>query len=175
LHTQLESRLKAELDDKTQAAQNKLLLSETARTRLSIKRQKLAGNLKRALKVREQLTREMKEQNTIRSQLDLQVLFFFGDFPLFFLVLLLAVSSLLHILCVAAMECSQLDLRVRFFFGVFFSILPPPLLLAVSRLLFIECVAAIEYNRYTAWRTTWHTIHIKLVRCSTLGTQLYNR
>ena len=69
---QLQNRLKAELDDKTKAAQKKMLQAETARKRLRIKRKKLAGNLKRALKVRQQLTREMKEQNTIRSQLDKQ-------------------------------------------------------------------------------------------------------
>ena len=66
----LADRLKEELDNKTKEEQKKMLLQETARKRLSVKRKKLAGNLKRALKVREQLTEEMKEQNTIRSQLD---------------------------------------------------------------------------------------------------------
>ena len=66
----LADRLKEELDNKTKEEQKKMLRQETARKRLSVKRKKLAGNLKRALKVREQLTEEMKEQNTIRSQLD---------------------------------------------------------------------------------------------------------
>ena len=49
-----------------------MLQAETARKRLRMKRKKLAGNMLRALKVREQLTKQMKEENTIRSQLDKQ-------------------------------------------------------------------------------------------------------
>ena len=68
----IEQRLKAELDQKTKAAAKKLLQAEAARKRLRLKRRKLAGNMQRARRVREQLADEMtkseREQDAIRSR-----------------------------------------------------------------------------------------------------------
>jgi len=67
---QLKARLKAELDSKTKIKQKKLLQLEALKNHLHHERHGLSGKVTRAEKVREQLTKEMKEENAIRSQLD---------------------------------------------------------------------------------------------------------
>jgi hypothetical protein len=68
----LEKRLKDELDAKTQEQEKKLLQSQNAKRSLVLTRRKLHGRVVRAAKVRQQLSKEMAEENAIRKQLDLR-------------------------------------------------------------------------------------------------------
>jgi hypothetical protein len=70
--SQLEKRLKAELDAKAKAQEQKLLHSKDAQRSLILARRKLHGRVTRAAKVREQLSKEMREENAIRKQLDMR-------------------------------------------------------------------------------------------------------
>ena len=71
-NSQLEKRLKAELDAKTEAQEEKLLKSQGVKRSLVLARRKLHGRVARAAKVRIQLSKEMREENAIRKQLDMR-------------------------------------------------------------------------------------------------------
>jgi len=72
---QLEKRLKAELDQKAKKQQKELLQSqsaaESASQSLHSERKKLSSKMSRAQAVRDQLTKEMREENAIRRQLNM--------------------------------------------------------------------------------------------------------
>ena len=70
--SQLEKRLKAELDEKTEKQEKKLLQSQSVKRSLVLARRKLHGRVTRAAKVRMQLSKEMREENAIRKQLDMR-------------------------------------------------------------------------------------------------------
>ena len=67
---ELEKRLKAELDKKAQLDEKQLLKHDSQQQRLASSAQKLSSGLSRAQLVREQLTKEMREEDAIRSQLN---------------------------------------------------------------------------------------------------------
>eukprot|EP00286_Rhodomonas_abbreviata_P009098 CAMPEP_0181317626 /NCGR_PEP_ID=MMETSP1101-20121128/16571_1 /TAXON_ID=46948 /ORGANISM="Rhodomonas abbreviata, Strain Caron Lab Isolate" /LENGTH=634 /DNA_ID=CAMNT_0023425037 /DNA_START=13 /DNA_END=1917 /DNA_ORIENTATION=+ len=67
---QLQKRLRAELDSKTKLQQKKMLELAKVKSHLKHDRSNLSGKVSRAQMVRAQLTKEMKEENAIRSQLD---------------------------------------------------------------------------------------------------------
>ena len=68
-NSQLEARLKAELDSKAKEQQKKML-EESSKPSMYHARKKLSGSVERAERIRDQLTRKMKEEDAIRSQLN---------------------------------------------------------------------------------------------------------
>jgi hypothetical protein len=71
-NSQLEKRLKSELDAKTEAQEKQLLKSQGVKRSLVLARRKLNGRVSRAAKVRMQLSKEMREEDAIRKQLDMR-------------------------------------------------------------------------------------------------------
>eukprot|EP00960_Hanusia_phi_P006439 184576-Hanusia_phi.AAC.1 len=68
-NSQLEARLKAELDSKAKEQQKKML-EQSSKPSMYHARKKLSGSVERAERIRDQLTRKMKEEDAIRSQLN---------------------------------------------------------------------------------------------------------